>query len=92
MSETTLDEQIASLGLDQHGTNVWPSHMHGLSYYIRDATRAWCEKACERGDMRSARTLAVRAERFAAQTQAYACTEATCALCLSARQRRRSHH
>ena len=82
-----LDDLMATYVLDQYGTNVWPSHMHGLSYYIRDATRAWCEQACERGDMRSARALAARAQRFAAQTQDYACTEPTCALCVLRRPR-----
>lgn len=65
--------------LDEYGTYAIPHFAHSQMYYVRDVSKRWCEEACARNDMQTARKCAERYERAQQRLLAWRCRG--CAIC-----------
>jgi hypothetical protein len=65
--------------LDEYGSYATRHFAHSQMYFVRDVSRRWCEEACARDDMRTARRCAQRAGRADELLRAWVC--AGCAIC-----------
>lgn len=73
-----VSAEAAASGIDEYGTYLKPSHGHALRMFVRDASRAFCQRCCELDRDELAAQFARRAERLGTP---YACAEAACTWC-----------
>ena len=71
----------------EYGTQTTPELAHSMCYWVRDVSRHWAERACERDDFVTARRLLARADRCHARLLEWQCEG--CRICPAAQTKQR---